>query len=607
MQRAQSLVDVTLVCICGFHPFQVKGWGSASLVLCARVLSEIKSLRHTSFTGLELDAPTVLCCSTGCSSVIGNVQDLATTAMRGMDPNAVITCSDGHATCLQHFVGLVPDARSGHAAELQYWQAVADVHTLDSSHGVRTLPPHMRTSLATSLVRWSASLRQDSVVDASRCPRVWVGVLHPRDDRLLLRPVCEHTECLHAVRPFQRREVGTWTGVQASISSAAGMTKTYTRGGTGTKPPTGFQAPRQHLSKSTSAQAQKQLRPLTRSCGVPSSTITTGVGTVGKRKSSNDQLNTRPTKTPRLAVKQAPYVADDEVDMGVYGGIECDAVTIAGVGLDETEPHVQVPVKALLERTGRVLALVSSGDGRDDDAQTLDPEAVSDAVTKVMTCVPDDVKVPSSVLSSVHADLRHPLQWVQVVAHGSGPSGHGNVLSKLWLCKHHADSTEFEQLRRREQVMATAVSQLAQWYWHDGHVSHAYGHACNTQLEREFRCGEAGVVLHVTAADGVDASGTVHTVRLRPSPMSVMESGATVVRISGESYVARCGVGRWMCELTSCSRCATCCRHPFPCTWTISSYANFTFEELRNGDEFARVERQLQESLPGATVISVTR
>ena len=470
--------------------------------------------------------------------------------MRGMDPNAVITCSDGHATRLEHFVGLVPDAKSGHAAELRYWLAVADVRAHDSSHGVRTLPPHMRTSLATSLVRWSASLWQGNGVGASHCPRVWVGV--PRGDALLLRPVCEHTECLHAVRSFQRRDVGTWTGIQASLSSAAAvMAGAYTRVGTGTEPPIGSRARRQQLSKNTTARAQKQLRSFTLSRGVPSSTITAGGGTAGKRKSSSDELNTRPTKTPRLAMKQAPSVAD-EVDMEADGGIECDAGAIAGVGLDETEPHVQVPVRVLMERSGRVLALVSSGDSRDDDAQTLDPEDVSDGVTKVMACVPDHAKVPNSILSSVHADLRHPLQWVKVTAHGSGPSDSGNSLSKLWLCPRHADSTELKQLRRREQVMAAAVSQLAQWYWHDGHVSHAYGHACSTQLECAFRCGEARVVLPVTAADGVDASGTVHTVRLRTSPMRVMESGAAVVRISGESYVARCVVGRWMCELTSC-------------------------------------------------------
>ena len=489
--------------MCVLHVVQCKGWGSASLVLCARVLSEIKALRNTSFTGLELEAPTALCCSTGCNSIIDGVQDLATTAMRGMDPNGVVSCSDGHATHLQHFVGLVPDANSGHAAELQYWLAVAGVRTHDGSRGVQTLPPHVRTSLATSLVRWSASLWQDNDVDASRCPRVWVGVLHHhhRDDRLLLRPVCEHTECLHAVRPFQRREVGRWTRIQASLSS-----------------------------------------------------------------------------------------------------MHSDGMTHHEAGI-----HVQVPTRVLMERSGRVLALVSSGDGRDDDAQTLDPEDVSDGVTKVMACVSEHAKVPGSIFSSVHADLRNPLQLVQVVANGSAPSDHGNSLSKLWLCPRHADRTELMQLRRREQVMAAAVSQLAQWYWHDGHVSHAYGHSCNTQLESALRCEEARVVLHVAAADGVYASDTKHTVRLRTSPMRVMESGATVVRISGESYAVcggRCVVARWVCELTSCSR---CCRHPFPSTWTISSNANFTFEELRSGDEFAQVERQLHESLAGATVISVTR
>mgnify|MGYP000315166432 CR=1 FL=1 len=323
-------------------------------------------------------------------------------------------------------------------------------------------------------------------MDAPRCPRVWVGVLHPRDDRLLLRPVCEHTECLHAVRPFQRRDVGTWIGIQASLSS----------------------------------------------------------------------------------------------------------VESEGMTPHETVAHVQVPVRVLMERSGQVLALVSSGDSRDEDTQTLDPEDASDGVTRVMASVPDHAKVSDSVFSSVHTDLRNPLQWVQVVAHGSGPSDHGNFMSKLWLCPRHADRTELKQLRRREQVMAAAVSQLAQWHWHDGHVSHAYGHACNAQLESAFRCREDRVVLHVAAVDGVAASGTVHTVRLRTSPMRVEESGATVVRISSESYVA-CGgrrlVARWM--LTSRSLCAKCCRHPFPPTWIISSNANFTFEELRSGDEFDQVER----------------
>ena len=103
--------------------------------------------------------------------------------------------------------------------------------------------------------------------------------------------------------------------------------------------------------------------------------------------------------------------------------------------------------------------------------------------------------------------------------------------------------------------MAAAVSQLAQWYWRDEHVSHAYGHACNTQLESAFRCGEARVVLQVATADGVDANiGTVHTVRLRTSPMRVLESGARVVRISGASYVCVVEVCRSLDEcLLPCS------------------------------------------------------
>ena len=296
------------------HWLQIRGWGSASLVLCARVLSESTSLRTSSFTGLELEAPTAMCCSSDCKSAIGAVKDLATTAMRGMDPNAVVTCSDGHATRLHHFVGLIPDTKNGHAAELQYWLAVAESRASDSNHSAATLPPHIRASLAASLVRWSACLWQGNIADpvVAHCPRVWVGVRHARDDTLLLRPVCEHTECLHAVRPFQHRGVGTWSGVQASLSS----------------------------------------------------------------------------------------------------------MQVDGITHHETDAHIQVPVQDLMQRSGRVLALVSSGDSRDDEAQTLDPEDVLDGVTAVVTCVPAHAKVSNSIVASVHAGLRHPLQWVQVTAHG---------------------------------------------------------------------------------------------------------------------------------------------------------------------------------------------
>ena len=432
------MLELTCLFACGFHDVQIRGWGSASLVLCARILSEIKSLRSASFTGLQLEAPTSLCCSSDCNNVIGEVQDLATTVMHGMNPSAVVTCSDGHATCLQHFVGLVPDAKDGHAAELQYWLVVAETRARGNSQRAATLSPHIRTSLAASLVRWSASVWPGNGVDPSPCPRVWVGVRHHRDDTLLLRPVCEHIECLHAVRPFRHRDVGTWSRVQASLSAHGDDTT-------------------RHASES----------------------------------------------------------------------------------------RLQVPIRDLMERSGRVLAFVSGGGDQDDGAELLDPTDALDGVKEVMTSVPEHATVSDSIVSSVHAGLRHPLRWVRVTAHGAGPSDDGNSLSKLWLCKHHAESTELKQLRRREQAMAAAMSRLAQWYWYDGHTSHAYGHACNTQLESAFQCGEARVTLHVAAADGVDTSNSVHTVRLRASPMSIIQSSAMVVRISGESCVA-CG---WGCRV----------------------------------------------------------
>ena len=191
----------------------------------------------------------------------------------------------------------------------------------------------------------------------------------------------------------------------------------------------------------------------------------------------------------------------------------------------------------LLRRSGLVLAVVTRDvAGRDEDMQTLDPDDVSGGVEEVMASVPDDTMVSVTTLSSLHEALRRPLQYVQVVPHAPavGMKGSGDAtLSRLWLCRHHAQQTELKRLQQRQQAATTAVSQLVQWYWRDGRSSHAYGHECNTQLESAFHKKQGRVVVHVEG-------GGTHTVALHKWPMQVIESGATVLRISGKTCVCWC-------------------------------------------------------------------
>ena len=342
-----------------------------------------------------------------------------------MNPDACVMCPDGHTTRLSTFVGLTPITSSGYGAELQFWLHVAEAHTGDvigdNGSGVG-LRPHVRTSLAKSLVRWCSSLLHEEGGNAPSCPRVWVGVCN---ETLLLRPMCEHVECLHAMRPFQQLRFGTLRDVLASR---------------------------------------------------------TGHG--------DDSAHGRGTTRPR-----------------------------------------HVPVQLLLRQSGRALAVVTRDVvHRDYESQTVDPENVSSGVEKVMASVPDDVKVPLSALSSLHEALHNPLQCVQVVPHVPHVVDvSGGVLSRLWLCRRHADNTELKRLQRRQAAVTAAVSQSVQWYWHDGHLSHAYGHECNAQLESAFRNKEARVTVH-------DEAGIVHTVALHKWPMKIAETGATVLRTSKETY-----------------------------------------------------------------------
>ena len=199
---------------------QLKGWGDASMSLCARVVAEVQSLCRSSFRGVELEAPKAMCCTRGCDSTLGTLHDLATAALRGVDSHAVTTCAQGHATRLQPFVGMLPGAEDAHAAELLYWLRILQDHLrLESSavvgidDGSSDNGDHddaaclsMHTSLAMALVRWAAHTFHEAGTPSSHCPRVWVPVLHDSNSpTLVLRPVCEHAMCLHAVLPHSRR------------------------------------------------------------------------------------------------------------------------------------------------------------------------------------------------------------------------------------------------------------------------------------------------------------------------------------------------------------------------------------------------------------------
>jgi len=210
---------------------QIKGWGEASMPLCARFVAEVRSLCQSTFRGVKLESPEAVCCARDCSNTLGTLQDLSTAALRAGDADAMTTCQHGHTTRLQPFVGMLPDSNDGHAAELMYWLRIVRHHVRnegsaaegsgdddssdddgdgdggDSTTSLRVAP--MFTSLATALVRWTAHTFHEAGAASSSCPRVWVAVSHgngaSHDPALALRPVCEHSECLHAVHTHSRR------------------------------------------------------------------------------------------------------------------------------------------------------------------------------------------------------------------------------------------------------------------------------------------------------------------------------------------------------------------------------------------------------------------
>jgi len=210
--------------------------------LCARAVAEVQSLCQTSFRGVELESPKALCCARGCANVIGTLRDLSTAAIRAGGVNAVTTCEHGHATRLQPFVGMRLGAEDGHAAELLHWLRIVQCHACNDSgavagsdhgseHGsvcdgggdVGTTTPlsstHMCISLATALVRWAAHTFHGAGTPSPCSPRVWVAVRRDnpasQPPTLVLRPVCEHPECLHAVRTQSRRAIDDITSLVA--------------------------------------------------------------------------------------------------------------------------------------------------------------------------------------------------------------------------------------------------------------------------------------------------------------------------------------------------------------------------------------------------------
>ena len=208
--------------------------------LCARVVAEVQSVRQSSFHGVKLHPPTAVCCTRGCTKTLDTLQRLSTAALTAGDPDAVTRCKNGHTTRLQPFVGLLPGAEDALAAELMYWLRVVQhrvrcdaVGSSDNGDGDAIVPPlhaHMFTSLVTALVRWAHTF--DAAAPSSRCPRVWVPVLGSssrHDPPLVLRPVCEHTKCLHAVLPYVRRGMADVTSLVATRGGEVdrGQTSTF--------------------------------------------------------------------------------------------------------------------------------------------------------------------------------------------------------------------------------------------------------------------------------------------------------------------------------------------------------------------------------------------
>jgi len=182
---------------------QIKGWGTSSLTLCARVVAEVRSLCLKSFSGVMLQAPFALCCESGCEHRVGTLQELATATVQSRtDQNPA--CKQGHPFTHPHsYVGMLPGTDT-QAAELLYWLShLKDNCESDDMSSSR--------SLATALVRWAAYQFEVAGASPSSCPRVWVAVRARRDNNqsgLILRPVCEHAECMHAVQVDSRCDTG---------------------------------------------------------------------------------------------------------------------------------------------------------------------------------------------------------------------------------------------------------------------------------------------------------------------------------------------------------------------------------------------------------------
>ena len=420
---------------------QIRGWGHLCAALCSRVIAETRALRSSSFPGLEFEQPVVMCCTPGCAQTVGRLQDLAASAMAdtaSTSAPAVKRCPSGHVTHLQPLVGIVPAAKDGHEAELRYWLRSAETLLRSGDAEDITMPPHVCMSLAAALVQWSASELQEDVACPSSCPRVWVAIRH-RDASLVLRPVCEHLECLHAMR-FKRRGFGILADVVDPCFARDDRSPNPDTGGTG----------------------------------------------------------------------------------------------------------AEIPLRQVAALSGRALAaLTQDADYGDEAMQTLHEEDVSAGVGEIRTALPAHTMVPVKHLVSLHERLQAPLCLTQVLAHVPRPTsrhldglgGDDGSMSRLWLCKRHAETNELQQHRRREQEAIEAMSMRVQWFWHDGQQSHEYHLACNAKLEHAFSANHEDVVVRVLSS-GVSPT-TTHTVQLHALPMVVQETGARVVRISRVTYVTR--------------------------------------------------------------------
>ena len=174
----------------------------------ARLAEELCSLLAATYHGFvepadgEPFGPRVLCRRQDCSGDLGTLAQVCDTALATVAATHTVKCpACHHHMKLRPYVGLATGATNKDSAALDYWLAYLSSEKVDVDQ-VREL----RKTLVDVLLRWAPPMPD--------IPRLWVavagdgavsthaGVTTPvaqPSSPPLLRPVCAHPDCLHAV------------------------------------------------------------------------------------------------------------------------------------------------------------------------------------------------------------------------------------------------------------------------------------------------------------------------------------------------------------------------------------------------------------------------